>query len=104
MIKGEKRYRVQVKLLGDTKMLRPLMSTTTSFVLDTLQNQLYVPVASLSQENGKYYVYTKDKRKQEIELGGKDHDNMVVLRGLRKGEQIYAELPSNLSRFKTVQL
>ena len=61
-------------------------------IASPLKNVLKVPVSSLSEEQGLYFVYLRlDKegyRKQEVTLGASDGKNVQILSGLKPGDEV----------------
>jgi hypothetical protein len=55
-------------------------------------------------EQGKHYVYTEDKRKQEVILGGSNSELVAIVKGLKKGEQVFLDRPEKPNHFTLKQL
>ena len=72
--------------------------------LSTLSNVLYLPKKAIVEENGKFYVFTEDSRKQEIALGGANSELVAIVNGLKKGEQVFLNRPTKPKRFTLTQL
>lgn len=104
IVEGEKVYTVMVKISGTSPMLRPMMTTINDLRLSTLSNVLYLPKKAIVEENGKFYVFTEDSRKQEVALGGANSELVAIVNGLKKGEQVFLNRPTKPNRFTLTQL
>lgn len=104
LVDGKKVYTVMVRLLNASQELRPMMSTVNDLRLKTLSNVLYLPKRAVVPELGKFYVYTEDSRKQEVVLGGANSEFVAIVKGLKKGEQVFLSRPDNSNRFVLTQL
>ena len=104
IVEGKKVYTVMVKISGTSPMLRPMMTTINDLRLSTLSNVLYLPKKAIVEENGKFYVFTEDSRKQEIALGGANSELVAIVNGLKKGEQVFLNRPTKPNRFTLTQL
>ncbi|MFA7627600.1 MAG: HlyD family efflux transporter periplasmic adaptor subunit [Candidatus Kapaibacterium sp.] len=84
----------------DTTLL-PSMTTANEIEISTIPNSLFIPIECLhSQENkdGKktYYVFLKDGKKikrNEVEIGEMNDNEVVINKGLSKDEQVLLSAP-----------
>lgn len=104
VVGGKKLYTIMVRIYNPSQELRPMMSTINDLRLKTLSNVLYLPLKAIVVENGKYYVYTKDKRKQEVILGGSNSEKVAITKGLKKGEEVFLNRTEKTNRFTLKQL
>ncbi|MGL4854948.1 MAG: hypothetical protein ACRC37_06815, partial [Lentisphaeria bacterium] len=68
------------------------MNSQIEIITRILKNVISVPVESVFEENGKYFVFlSKNDRpvKREIELGVSDDSKVEILDGLEAGDIIY---------------
>lgn len=104
VVDGKKMYAVMVRIVNPSYQLRPMMSTVNDLRICTLDNVLYLPKKAVMVENGKYYVYTEDSRKQEVALGGANSENVAIVRGVEKGQQVYLNRPDKPGNFTLTKL
>lgn len=104
LVNGKKYYSIMVRVLNPSQQLRPMMSTINDIHLKTLSNVLFLPQKAIVAEQGKYYVYTEDKRKQEVVLGGSNSELVAIVKGLNEGEKVFLNRPENPNRFTQIQL
>lgn len=86
------------KLLGNASekgfgfKYRVGMTGDLSFVAESKENVLYLPVSFISQEDGKSFVKVKKDEKQEkvyIETGMETEDEVEIIAGVSEGEIVY---------------
>jgi HlyD family secretion protein len=104
VVDGKKLYTVLVRIYNSSQELRPMMSTVNDLRLKTLCNVLYLPQKAIVAEQGKHYVYTEDRRKQEVILGGSNSEQVAIVKGLKKGEEIFLSRPEKVDSFILKQL
>ncbi|WP_320052147.1 efflux RND transporter periplasmic adaptor subunit [uncultured Acetobacteroides sp.] len=104
VVDGKKLYTVMVRIHNSSQELRPMMSSINDLRLTTLNNVLYLPQKAIVAEQGKHYVYTEDKRKQEVALGGSNSELVAIVKGLKKGEEIFLSRPEKVDSFILKQL
>lgn len=104
VVDGKKMYAVMVRVVNPSYQLRPMMSTVNDLRISTLDNVLYLPKKAVMAESGKHYVYTADNRKQEVTLGGANSENVAIVKGVEKGQQVYLNRPVKQNRFTLTKL
>lgn len=86
-------YPVTIKVIGDTSRLFAGMTGDVTFVTDEKKEVLYTTKKAIVEENGKTYVYQKDKsgkmKLTEVTTGFTDGVNIEIVEGLEKGAVIY---------------
>lgn len=92
---GNSKFAVELTLEKSGGML-PGMTASARIVPDTVDDVLCIPVAALSEENGKPVVYTSWDSEAgvpgtpvEITMGAADADNVQILTGLEAGDVFY---------------
>lgn len=90
-IDGITKYSVIISL-GETDNLLDGMSLSTKIIIDDLENVLLIPLDSIYEINGKYYVdiihEDKNIEKREIEVGMVNSNYAQVISGVNKGEVV----------------
>jgi multidrug efflux pump subunit AcrA (membrane-fusion protein) len=72
------------------------MSATAELIIQAEPNVMMVPVRASFMHNGKPAVYVQRGQAfdiREIEVGKRNDVDLIVLKGLREGEQVTLENP-----------
>lgn len=88
---------VRVKITGADPRLIPDLSAAADIVIDSNQSVLQIPLAAVSQEDGKNYVYVKKGERferREVQLGTRNHLQAAVKSGIQSGEEVALSKPS----------
>lgn len=81
-------FEVVIDVVGQDKDLRPAMTTKNTIITQALDSVLYMPLECLHVQDSVQYVYTP-KAKQQVETAFSNSDNIVITKGLKKGDVIY---------------
>jgi RND family efflux transporter MFP subunit len=87
--------------------LRPGMTTSNAIITATSPNALYVPLEAVVSDSGASFVYRRDGGKivkQQIRTGPMNDNEIVVLQGLTKGEQVLLVPPADKSGIEESRL
>jgi multidrug efflux pump subunit AcrA (membrane-fusion protein) len=93
---SEKNFPARATLQQLDPRLRPGMSATAEIVIESEPGQLLIPVRASIIHQGKPAVYVQrgqDFVIRPIEVGKRNDTDMVVLQGLKEGEQVALENP-----------
>lgn len=86
-------YPVTIKVIGDTSKLFSGMTGDVTFVTDEKSEVLYVSRKAIVEQNGKSYVYQKDKNGDmvltKVTTGFTDGVNVEITEGLTEDDVIY---------------
>jgi RND family efflux transporter MFP subunit len=91
-------FEVIIDVLTRDTTLKPAMTTSCNIICSSVKNALYVPLESIYQQNGLAYVYKKEGGrpvKQQVLVGVSNESSAVILGGLKKGENVYLNLPKD---------
>jgi multidrug resistance efflux pump len=92
----EKTFPARATLKQLDNRLRPGMSATAEVVIESAPKSLLIPVRASFMNNGKPAVYIQHGEQfviRQIEVGRRNDTDMVVLKGLKEGEQVALENP-----------
>lgn len=95
-IPPEKVFPTNATLKNLDPRLRPGMSATAEIILERQANALLIPLKASFMQNGRPAVYVQKGDKFEvrfIEVGKRNDNDVVVLKGLRDGETVTLENP-----------
>lgn len=82
---------VRVQIGGADPKLIPDLSAHANVTLETLSEQLQIPVGAVQQENGKTWVQVKrgeQFERREVRLGKRNNLNVAVTSGLQAGDEV----------------
>ncbi|MGB3850002.1 MAG: HlyD family efflux transporter periplasmic adaptor subunit [Tunicatimonas sp.] len=92
-------FEVTVEVHEADTTLRPAMTTSNMIVTDYVEEVLLVPLEAVhNQGDSLTYVFQKNgfaTRKQEVALGPKGDDLVVVTEGLAENDVVYLSIPNN---------
>lgn len=93
---SEKNFPARATLRQLDGRLRPGMSATAEVVIESEPNTILVPVRASIMHQGKPAVYVRKGTEfviRHVEIGKRNDTDMVVLSGLREGEEVALENP-----------
>lgn len=95
---GRRNFEVSISLkVADPKTIKPGMTADVEFICDSIADAVYVPLESVTEINGKTFVFVKSSKgfeKKTVALGRNNDNYVVVARGLDKGEIIALRDPT----------
>ncbi|HUS06967.1 MAG TPA: efflux RND transporter periplasmic adaptor subunit [Bryobacteraceae bacterium] len=97
----EKTFPARATLKDLDPRLRPGMSATAEIIIESVPNTLLIPVRASFMSQGKPAVYVQKGQQfliRNIEVGKRNDTDMVVLKGLKEGEQVTLENPAEAAR------
>ncbi len=100
-------FEVKIEIAKADTTLRPGMTTANSILTASIPNALSIPLEALVNEGGYSYVYKKDGRRvvrQQIETGQANDVDIIVRRGLVKGDVVMLSVPADRSTLTTVSI
>ncbi|MEJ7606493.1 MAG: hypothetical protein WKF37_09545 [Bryobacteraceae bacterium] len=93
---SEKSFPARATLKELDPRLRPGMSATAEIVISSEPNTLLIPVRASFMHQGKPSVYIQQGEEfvvRNIEVGKRNDTDMIVMKGIREGEQVALENP-----------
>jgi multidrug efflux pump subunit AcrA (membrane-fusion protein) len=98
-----KMFEVQIKIEGSDGALRPSMTTGNRILIRTYNDVSFLPTECVQTGIDSIpFVYGKDKTKKIVLLGEANDKNVIVEKGLKRGELIYTIQPEEPEKFKLV--
>jgi RND family efflux transporter MFP subunit len=97
----EKLFPARATLKNLDARLRPGMSVTAEIIVEKQPNVLLIPVRASFQVNGKPAVYVQKGQQfltRAIEVGKRNDEEMVVLKGIKEGELVTLERPEEAAK------
>ena len=98
---NDKVFEVQIKIDYTDPLLRPSMTTSNKIILKTVDDAVFVPIECVQAGIDSIpFVYTKNRIKQIVVLGGSNDKNIRIVDGLTPGTMIYITNPEKPENFK----
>ncbi|MEO0331061.1 MAG: efflux RND transporter periplasmic adaptor subunit, partial [Bacteroidota bacterium] len=92
-------FEVTVEVNENDTTLRPAMTTSNAIITNYIEDVLLVPLEAIhSQGDSLTYVFKKSGLstvKQQINLGTKGNDMVVVAQGLEENDEVFLSIPNN---------
>ncbi|HET9982751.1 MAG TPA: efflux RND transporter periplasmic adaptor subunit [Longimicrobiales bacterium] len=91
-------FEVKIVVAEADTTLRPGMTTANAIETAVIPNALYIPIEAVSADSGGSFVYKRDGGdlvKQQVVTGAMSDNEIVVLRGLEKGDQVLLAPPAD---------
>lgn len=89
-----------VEIEGRDKSLRPAMTTSNRIIIDEIDSVKHIPLECLHTQNDSItYVYKKSGlgiTKQEIALGKRNNNGVIVKSGLETSDKVYLSVPDGV--------
>jgi RND family efflux transporter MFP subunit len=99
---NEKQFPARATLKQTDPRLRPGMSATGIVLIESLPNVLLIPARASFLQGGKPHVWVQKGagawEARPIEVGKRNDNDIVVLKGLREGERIALENPAEVAK------
>ena len=89
-------FEVKIDVLQPDTTLRPGMTTANTVLTSTVKNVLYIPLEALATEGKTTFVYKHSGRRivrQQVVTGTMNDDQIVVVHGLEKGDEVLLTPP-----------
>jgi RND family efflux transporter MFP subunit len=100
-------FEVKIEIATPDTTLRPGMTTANEIVTASIPNVLSVPLEAVVNEGGYQYVFKKDGShvvKQMIDAGAMNDNEIIVRKGLAKGDLVLLARPADQSGIDTEKL
>ncbi len=100
-------FEVKITIAQVDTTLRPGMTTSNAIETATIPKVLSIPLEAVTSDSTESYVYKVDGRrvvKQQIATGAMNDNEIVVTRGLEKGDRVLLTAPANVAALEVVRL
>jgi len=92
-------FEVVINVKGQDEDLRPAMTTKNKIITDVLDNVVSIPLECLNTSDSVQFVFSHGQKKQ-VETGASNDENIIVLRGLEEGDDVYMFPPEGADDWK----
>jgi RND family efflux transporter MFP subunit len=96
-------FEVKINIAQADTTLRPGMTTSNAIETASIAKVLSVPLEAVTSDGGLSFVYKRDGGhvvKQQIETGAMNDNDIVVMRGLQKGDKVLLVPPADKANLK----
>ncbi len=91
-------FEVIIEINGYDSVLRPAMTTKNRIITEVIDSAVYIPIECLHSNDSVSYVFT-GHRKQQV-IPGKSNDNdIIILAGLKPGDEVYLIEPDGAANW-----
>jgi RND family efflux transporter MFP subunit len=100
-------FEVKVLVAEADTTLRPGMTTGTAIETYAVKDALFVPLEAVMAEGDVPYVFLRNGsgiRRQEVETGAMNDDEVVIRRGLNEGDEVLLSAPEDRTGIETQRL
>jgi multidrug efflux pump subunit AcrA (membrane-fusion protein) len=100
-VPAEKTFPARATLKTTDPRLRPGMSASADILIESQPNALMIPVKANFSEKGKPAVWVARGQNFEtriIEVGKRNENDIVVVKGLREGDRVALENPAEVAK------
>jgi hypothetical protein len=93
-------FEVMIKVLESDAVMRPAMTTSNVIQISALPFVKHIPLEALHTADSLTFVYTKNGYKQLVLSGPSNENEVNIEKGLKKGDEIYLNIPEKAQDFK----
>lgn len=93
-------FEVRIEMNEGDSILRPSMTSSNEIITAVLDSVFFVPLEAVHANDSVTFVYTRAGEKQIVVLGPSNENNIVVERGLKRGENLFLSIPEDPESFK----
>lgn len=94
-------FEVRIKVNETDSILRPSMTTKNIIVTSVIKNVLFLPIESVHNTDSLTYVYTvSGKKRQQVLVGQTNENQIIITKGVTKGDEIYLAAPEGADKWK----
>ena len=92
-------FEVRIEMNEMDSTIRPGMTTGNSIIASSIEDVLFIPLEAIHhQEDTLVYVYKKSGwglSKQEVRLGERNENYVIVTSGLEEGQEVLLSIPAD---------
>lgn len=93
-------YEVFIMLNEYDTILRPAMTTKNKIITNITDSVLFAPLECIHSNDSVSYVFTKRGRKQQVITGESNENEIIILKGLEKDDELLLTVPENSDRIE----
>lgn len=92
-------YEVEILLKETDTLLRPAMTTSNNIITSSFKEVLFIPLEAIHHNDTMSYVIKNQGRQlilQEVIAGESNENEIIIKKGLEKGDLVHLTIPSNI--------
>ncbi len=100
-------FETKVALSEKDVNFRPGFTTMNKIIVATLDSVIFIPLECVHTQDTTTYIYKKRKNeivKQQVQLGMMNDNDVVILKGVNKTDEIFLSIPSEKENISFVML
>jgi multidrug efflux pump subunit AcrA (membrane-fusion protein) len=100
-------FEVKIEINESDTTLRPAMTTSNDILVETIENALFIPLESVHAYDNSHFVFKRDGLQtvmQQIIMGARNDNDVVILEGLTKDDQVLISMPPDTSGMRRLVL
>lgn len=97
-------FEVKVIVNEFDSILRPAMTTKNIVITAVIPDVLYIPLECVHNADSLTFVYKTNHIRQQISIGQSNENEVIVLDGLKEGDELLITEPENTDKYKLITL
>jgi len=97
-------FEVKVIVNEFDSILRPAMTTKNIVITAVIPDVLYIPLECVHNTDSITFVYRPNRTRQQIKIGQSNENEVIVIEGLKEGDEMLITEPENIDKYKLITL
>ncbi len=97
-------FEVKVIVNEFDSILRPAMTTKNIINTDLMEDVLFLPLEAIHSNDSVTFVYRTNSTRQQIIVGKSNENEVIVLEGLKEGDEVLLSIPEDRDKYKLITL
>ncbi|MEE4178103.1 MAG: efflux RND transporter periplasmic adaptor subunit [Bacteroides sp.] len=100
-------FEVKIQINEADTILRPAMTTKNTIITHVEEDVLFVAIEAIHGDNDLTWVYLQDHNKvvkKEVSVGLRNENQIIIVEGLKEGDQVLLTIPENADELKLIEL
>jgi multidrug efflux pump subunit AcrA (membrane-fusion protein) len=93
-------FEVKVIVNEFDSILRPAMTTKNIITTDVIEDVLFLPLEAVHSNDSMTVVYQSNNTRQQILTGKSNENEIIVLEGLKEGDEVLLSVPEDTEKYK----
>jgi multidrug efflux pump subunit AcrA (membrane-fusion protein) len=93
-------FEVKVIVNEFDSILRPAMTTKNIITTDVIEDVLFLPLEAVHSNDSMTVVYRSNNTRQQILTGKSNENEIIVLEGLKEGDEVLLSVPEDTEKYK----
>jgi len=93
-------FEVKVIVNEFDSILRPAMTTKNIITTDVIEDVLFLPLEAVHSNDSMTVVYRSNNTRQQILTGKSNENEIIVIQGLKEGDEVLLSVPEDTEKYK----